>query len=56
MVKEFSGYGETIVPTISYVSNSQVVAIGEDIVSIYKVGIVSPQGSYLLPPYFESFP
>ena len=38
MVKEFSGYGETIVPTISYVSNSQVVAIGEDIVSIYKVG------------------
>lgn len=38
MVKEFSGYGETIVPTISYVSNSQVVAIGENIVSIYKVG------------------
>lgn len=37
MVKEFNGYGETIVPTISYVSQNQVVAVGENIVSIYKI-------------------
>ncbi len=38
MVKEFNDYDECIVPSVSYVSDNHVVAVGENIISIFKTG------------------
>lgn len=37
MVGEFDQYGETIVPTVCFVSNNDAIAVGEDVFSIYKM-------------------
>lgn len=37
MVGEFAQYEETIVPTVKFVSDDDAIAIGEDVLSIYKM-------------------
>lgn len=37
MVGEFGQYGETIVPTVQFVTDDDAIAIGEDVLSIYKM-------------------
>lgn len=37
MVGEQSQYEETIVPTVQFISNNDAIAVGEDILSIYKM-------------------
>ena len=37
MVGQFEQYGETVVPSVNFVTNSDAVAVGENIVSIYKM-------------------
>lgn len=38
VVGEFKQYDESIVPSVAFVSNSEAIAVGEGIVSIYKMG------------------
>lgn len=37
MVGEFEQYGETIVPTVNFVTNDTAIAIGENVVSVYEM-------------------
>lgn len=38
MVGEFDNYKEVIVPTVEFVSNTEAIAVGENVVSVYSVG------------------
>lgn len=37
MVGKFEHYKETIVPTVAFVANNEAIAVGEDILSVYKI-------------------